>query len=72
MAKDFTPPASGYHARYVTIKLASVLTGLTDRAIESKIHEGKWVEGREYRRGPDGRVYIDMDGVTRWVERATA
>ena len=52
-------------ARFVTIPLAESLTGYTIGAIETKIARGVWVEGREWRRAPDGRVLIDMRGYER-------
>jgi len=61
------PPASG-HARYVTVALAAKLTGLSAKAIRRKIEDGKWLDGREYRRAPDGGVFIDMKGYAAWVE----
>lgn len=59
-------------APYITIALASQLTGLTEKAIRRKIEDGKWVEGREYRRGPDGGVFVSIKGYQQWVEQATA
>jgi len=59
-------------ARFVTVHLAEKLTGLTEKAIRRKIEDGVWLQGREYRRGPDGRIYIDMKGYAAWVETATA
>lgn len=59
-------------APYVTIPLASVITGLTQKAIRRKIEEGKWLEGREYRRSPDGGVFVSVRGFSSWVEAATA
>ncbi|KCV27111.1 hypothetical protein L495_1733 [Bordetella bronchiseptica CARE970018BB] len=59
-------------APYVTIPLAAVITGLTEKAIRRKIEEGKWVEGREYRRSPDGGIFISLKGYQQWVEKATA
>lgn len=56
-------------ARKVTIDLAAACTGLTRKAIERKIERGDWLQGREYHRGPDGRIYVDMAGYERWVER---
>lgn len=56
-------------AAYVPIRIASAMTGLTEKAIESKIEKGAWVEGSEYRRSPDGVVEISMDGFAKWVER---
>ena len=58
-------------ARYVTVKLASQLTGLTIRAIESKIARGTWIEGRQFRR-QDGNIYVDLRGVEQWVEQGMA
>lgn len=55
-------------APYVLIGLAAILTGLTEKAIRKKIEDGIWVEGKEYRRAPDGRIYISMEGYRRWVE----
>jgi hypothetical protein len=54
-------------ARDVTIRLAATVTGLTERAIEAKIREGVWLGGQEYNRGPDGRIYIDLHAVSRWI-----
>lgn len=59
-------------AQYVTIHLAATITGLTEKAIRRKIEEGKWIEGREFRRSPDGGVFISIRGYEQWVERAAA
>lgn len=54
-------------ARFVTIELAEAVTGLTASAIRTKIGRGVWVEGRQYRRAPDGRVFVDLKGFEQWV-----
>lgn len=59
-------------APYVTVALAAIITGLTEKAIRRKIEEGKWIEGREYRRSPDGGIFISLKGYQQWVERAVA
>ena len=59
-------------APYVTIRLAASLTGLSEKAIRRKIEDGKWIEGREYRRSPDGAIFISLRGYAQWVERAMA
>lgn len=59
-------------APYVTISLAAMLTGLTEKAIRRKIEDGKWLEGREFRRAPDGGIFISLTGYQQWVERAQA
>ena len=56
-------------ASYVTIKLAAAITGLSEKAINGKIVEGIWLEGKEWRRGPDGPRYISLRGYAAWVER---
>ena len=58
-------------APYVTIPLASSAIGLTEKAIRRKIEDGVWVEGREYRRAPDGHIFVSIKGVSSWVEHAT-
>lgn len=55
-------------APYVRIPLAAVMFGLTEKAVRRKIEDGKWLDGREYKRSPDGEIYISIRGVTRWVE----
>lgn len=59
-------------APYVTVALAAIITGLTEKAIRRKIEEGKWLDGREYRRSPDGGIFISLKGYQQWVEAATA
>ncbi len=54
--------------RYVLIPKFSELTGYTPKAVERKIAEGVWIEGREFRRAPDNRILIDLEGFARWVE----
>lgn len=59
-------------APYVTVGLAATITGFTEKAIRRKIQEGVWLEGREYRKGPDGRILISIKGYTSWVEQGYA
>ena len=55
-------------APYVAIPLAATITGLSEKAIRRKIEAGVWLEGRQYRRGPDGHIYISVKGYAQWVE----
>lgn len=55
-------------ARYVTLEKFAAETGYTAKAIEIKISRGVWIEGRQFRRAPDGRVLVDMKGYELWVE----
>ncbi|WP_071733003.1 excisionase [Burkholderia ubonensis] len=59
-------------APYVTVGLAATITGLTEKAIRRKIEDGKWLEGREFRRSPDGGIFISIKGYQQWVEKAMA
>ncbi len=56
-------------APYVVLPLAATITGLTVKAMRHKIDRGQWLEGREYRRGPDGHIYVSMRGYQAWVEQ---
>jgi len=57
-----------YPSRYVLLPLATQITGYTVKAMERKIERGDWIEGKVWKRAPDGRVLIDMEGYARWVE----
>jgi hypothetical protein len=61
--------ASPTRAEYVTIPVAAAITGYTAKAIRRKIEAGVWLEGREFRRAPDGHVLISVKGYELWVER---
>ncbi len=54
-------------AGYVTVSLAAAITGLSQPAIRGKFRDGKWIEGREFVRAPDGGVFISIEGFERWV-----
>lgn len=56
-------------APYVTITVASSITGYSAKAIRRKIENGVWLEGREFRRAPDGHVLISLKGYQQWVEQ---
>ena len=65
------PPTSAVvPARYVLLGLAALVTGYSVKAMEKKIERGDWVEGKVWRRAPDGRILIDMIGYQKWVESA--
>jgi hypothetical protein len=55
-------------ARYLTIAKFSAESGYSAKAIEVKIARGVWLEGRQFRRAPDGRILIDTQGYEQWVE----
>ena len=56
--------------RYVRVdKFIELVGGYTLKAIQRKIEDGIWREGYEFRRGPDGHIFIDLGGYEKWVER---
>lgn len=55
--------------RYVRLPRFEQLTGYTQKAVRRKIEAGVWLEGREYRRAPDGRIMVDLEGYKKWVEQ---
>lgn len=59
-------------ARFVTISKFSEETGYTVGAVEQKIHRGIWLQNREFRRAPDNRILMDMEGFNKWVENQRA
>jgi hypothetical protein len=54
-------------SRFVTIELATQVTGLSVAGIRGKIRRAQWVDGKHYRKGPDGRIYIDLQAYEQWV-----
>lgn len=58
-------------ARFVTVRLAATLTGLTEKAIDRKRERGIWLEGKHWRK-VDGNVLIDMKEYERWADRGQA
>lgn len=52
---------------WMLLPLFCTCTGYTPKAIQRKIEDGKWVEGRMYRRAPDGHININLQEYYRWV-----
>lgn len=54
--------------------LFCALTGYTEKAVRREIKEGVWLQGRHYRKAPDGRItmdlqaYLDLQAYYAWVE----
>jgi len=57
---------------FVTVQKAAGMTGYTEKAIRRKIEDGVWLEGREYRRAPDGKILISIIGFEAWVVKGRA
>ena len=61
--------AIAIHLEWVLIPTFSTMTGYTDKAVRRKIEEGIWIEGKHYRRAPDGRITMNVPEYYRWVEQ---
>ncbi|GIZ54044.1 hypothetical protein [Noviherbaspirillum aridicola] len=62
-----TAPPVEIHVRYLLIPLFCRITGYTEKAVRRKIQDGKWIEGRHYRKAPDGHITMDLQAYYRWV-----
>lgn len=58
--------------RYICVNKFAEMTGFTANAVYCKIRDGAWTNGYQYRKGPDGKVYVDVEGYERWVEAGMA
>jgi len=56
---------------YVTIFKFCDDTGYTVKAVRRKIEDGVWIEGKHYRRSPDGRIHINVIEYVKWVESSS-
>ncbi len=56
--------------RWVLVNRASQLIGYSEDAIRHKVKNGTWPEGRMWKKARDGRIFICIDEVDRWVEAA--
>ncbi|EMC3957069.1 excisionase [Stutzerimonas stutzeri] len=56
--------------RWVLIPKAAELLGYSRTAIEHKVKNGVWSQGRIWRKARDGRIFINIEEVDKWVESA--
>lgn len=56
--------------KWVLVPVFYNLTGYTDKAVRAKIEQGVWVQGKHYRKVPDGRITMDLQAYYLWVEGA--
>jgi hypothetical protein len=50
--------------RYALIHKFCAESGYSEKAVRRKIEAGVWLEGRQWRRAPDGHIMIDRDEVS--------
>jgi hypothetical protein len=53
---------------YVLIHVFCAMTGYTDKAVRRKIEDGKWLEGKHYRKSPDGHIHMNIEEYRKWIE----
>jgi hypothetical protein len=63
--------APAIHLQWVLIPIFCALTGYSDKAVRRKIADGKWIEGRHYRKAPDGHITMNLPAYYEWVEGKT-
>lgn len=55
---------------WVLIPVFCSLTGYTEKAVQRKVADGVWLQGKVYRKAPDGRITINLQEYYKWVEQA--
>jgi hypothetical protein len=61
-------PHGAIHVTWVLIPLFCTLTGYSDKAVRRKIEDGIWLQGKHFRKAPDGRITMSMPAYYQWVE----
>lgn len=55
-------------SRWVLVNRFAEVTGYSENAVRHKVKGGIWVEGRIWRKAPDGRIFLNLAEFERWVE----
>jgi len=63
--REMLPPV---HLRWMLLPVFCALTGYTEKAVRRKIGEGIWLQGRHFRKAPDGHITMDLQAYYAWVE----
>lgn len=53
---------------WVLIPVFANLTGYSEKAVRRKIEDGVWVQGKHYRKAPDGRITMNVQEYYKWVQ----
>jgi|GEM_PF-370074 len=62
-------------SQWVLVKRFAEVTGYSENAVRHKVKNGTWIQGRIWRKAPDGRIFLNVSEFERWVEseaRATS
>lgn len=60
--------AIGVHLQWVLIPTFCSLTGYTVKAVQRKIADGVFIQGKHYKKAPDGRITMNLQHYYEWVE----
>ena len=55
-------------SRWVLINRLAEITGYSEDAVRHKVKNGTWLQGRIWRKAPDGRIFVNVEEFERWVE----
>lgn len=55
---------------WVLLPMFCSLTGYTEKAVRRKIEDGVWLQGKQFRKAPDGRITMNIQEYYKWVEQA--
>ena len=58
------------NVEWVLVPVFCTLTGYTEKAVRHKISDGVWIQGRHYKKAPDGRITMNLKEYYKWVEQA--
>lgn len=53
---------------WVRIKKLCDLLGYSDDAVRAKIKKGVWRQDEHWRKAPDGRIFLNLLAIKRWIE----
>lgn len=59
-------------SKWVLERRLTELTGLTHDQIRQRREGRQWVEMRQWKWGPDGKIWYNPEEVDRWVEHGSA
>ena len=51
----------------ITLKVFSEQTGITKKAVYEKIYKQTWIEGKEFYRDPQGKIWVSRTGYQEWI-----
>lgn len=62
--------AVAIHLQWLLIPTFANLTGYSEKAIRRKIEDGIWLEGKHYKKAPDGRITMNLQEYYKWVAQS--